>query len=619
LLDYQPEAWRPSDSLAIEGEFRWYLTVRFPVIAIPELAKRALGDGPLYHAFLLGEVDDESVVWSGEFTPRPRKQGDVGTTQGDAGPGSNNWVLSGARTTTGAPIVASDPHIPFQAVSMWHEVHLSGGAFHVAGVCLAGLPGVMIGRNRKVAWGITNNICSLRDLYEEKTDPAHPGCYLYDGAWEKARTREETIQVRDAAPVRRTVVASRNGPIVDDLLPLPARATGPVSLRWLGFEPCGWMTALIQSNRAKTCNEFREALSPWQAPTFNLVFADADGHIGFQSVGRIPIRNKPERGYRPGWDPAHQWDGVIPFEGMPRLADPERGFVVTANNRVAPDDFPYPLAGAWSSGHRARRIRQSLQVNPKMSAKDCTLLQQDIHSGRAALGVPRLLNLIGDAEDEPTSQALGYLRDWDHSMDTESVAAAIFHVFFSHWCRVVASERFPAEQSAFVAANAGGLAIELLADDALGWFVLQDRVRAARRALVNALGELGEKLGPDMAQWTWGRLHTLNQKHYLSGRGDLGLLLDLSGLEMRGDGVTVCSSTPDASHQAWLGAGYRMVADLADPKQTLLAMEIAGASGHPGSPHYNDQIAPWERFEYHAISLAADKPSGGNVLVLVGK
>ena len=221
LLDYRPEPWRPVDCLLVLNEFRWYLTVRFPVIAVPELVKRAVGSGPLFREFTTGEADEESILHPGEYPPGRRRNADGGG--GEESPGSNNWVLAGGRTTTGSPVVASDPHIPFAAVSIWYQVVLCGGAFHVAGASLAGVPAVMLGRTPRVAWGITNNICSLRDLYQEKTDPAHPGCFLFDGKWEKARERQETIRVRGAADATFTVRASRNGPIVDDVLPPAAR------------------------------------------------------------------------------------------------------------------------------------------------------------------------------------------------------------------------------------------------------------------------------------------------------------------------------------------------------------------------------------------------------------
>ena len=611
LLDYRPEPWVPTDCLVIAGEFRWYLTGRFPVIVIPELVKRAVGDGALYRAFLQGEEDGESIV--------PAACGVAGNAAsggGGEGPGSNNWVLAGSRTVKGKPIVASDPHVPFGAVSIWHEVHLHGGAFHVAGVAYAGMPGVMIGRTERVAWGITNNICSLRDLYQEKTDPAHPGCFLYDGRWEPARQRQEVIRVKDAAPVVKTVRSSRNGPIVDEVLPAAAQDTGPVSLRWLGAEPCGWITALIGMNRAKNVDEFREATRPWSVPTFNLVYADADGHIGHQSVGRIPIRGIPERGYRPGWDPAHQWDGVIPFEGMPHQADPARGYIVTANNRLAADDYPYPLSGTWSSGHRARRIRESLEAKRRWSPDDCCTLQQDIRSGRAAECVAPLVAALAEDADSRIRKAVETLRTWDYCLEPDGAGGAIFNAFFVHWTRAITMARLTSAAAELALANAGGLATALLSEDEVRWFAKGDRRDAMRAALIAAIDDLTKRLGPDPASWKWGRLHTLVQKHFLSGIGELGTLLDRSGIPVRGDMTTVCSTTPDANYAAHMGASYRMVADLADPRMPLRAVDVAGVSGHPGSPHYDDQIALWSAGEYHEFRLDGQTAAAGPALRL---
>lgn len=618
LLDYEPAPWTITDTLAVVTEFRWYLTGRFPVIAIPELVKRAVGDGPLYRDFIGGEADNESILLAGEYPSGPRWTGDPGGAAGlDAG-GSNNWVLSAKRTRTGKPLVASDPHIPYYAGSIWHEVHLRGGTFNVAGVALAGMPAIMIGRSEGVAWGITNNICSERDLYQEKTDPAHPGCFLYDGRWEPARERHVDILVREPDGrlkcVRKTVRSSRNGPIVDELLPAAARGTGPVSLRWLGTEPCGWLRAMLDMNRAGDCARFREAARPWLVPTFNLVFADTAGATGMQSVGRIPLRKIRERGYRPGWDPAHQWQGTIPYDAMPQLTNPERGYVVTANNRVAADDFPYPLAGCWAAGYRHGRLRDRLTSQDKWSREETGKLQMDTHSGRAAACVPALLRVLSKEQDPRLERALARLGDWDFRIDTESAPAAIFNVFFQHWCHAVTAERLPKGQAAFAAALAGAAAVRLLHEDAHGWFRKTDRTHAIRTALNAALDDLTGRLGPDLDRWTWGGVHTLLQKHTLSDRGDLGTLLDLSGLPVPGDGTTVCAGTHDAQFRSYLGAGYRMVADLADPRAGLWSVEVAGASGQPESPHYADQIEPWSAGQLHYLPLTG--PVDGDVLTL---
>jgi penicillin amidase len=605
LLGDRPAPWTAADSLVVLGDFRWYLTGRFPVICSPELAKRALGgDGPLYRAFLRGEADDESIVPPGAYPAKPGGVEPLPSGAGGDGPGSNNWVLAGRRTTTGKPVVASDPHIPFQAVSIWHEVVLRGDATKAAGIALAGVPGVMIGRNERVAWGVTNNICSLRDLYQERTDPAHPGCFLFDGRWEPARERVETIAVKGGEPVTFTVRSSRNGPVVDAVLPPAARHTGPVTLRWGGHLPCGWLTSLLRGQVARTADEFRNALEPWRVPTFNLVFADADGHIGHQTTGRLPLRAVAERGYRPGWEPKHQWAGFIPFEGLPRQADPARGFVVTANNRLAADDFPYPLSSTASGGHRARVIRTEIEARPTMSADDCKQLQMNTLTLRGVECVPPLLALLEGDTDPRVREAVGHLRAWDCRSEPDRVGATLFHVFFARWCRVACAERFPADQVELVAGFVGGLATSLLHADDVGWFHKSDRREAVLGAFRAALDEITGRLGPDMDAWTWGRLHTLQQKHFLSGRGDLGALLDCCGHPVHGDGTTVHSSTSDAAHGAYLGAGYRMVADLADARQRIWAVESGSTSGHPGSPHYDDQIAPWFAGEFHELALA---------------
>lgn len=694
LLGYRPDPWRPEDCLAIEGEFRWYLTGRFPVIVIPELAKRTLGDGPLYEAFLLGESDTEAILPSGSYPASRNGSQPVGKSVGDpdGAAGSNNWVVSGKLSQSGLPLLASDPHIAFGAVSCWHEVHLCGGSFNVTGMTYAGIPAVMFGRNRQVAWGCTNNICSVRDLYQERTDPAHPGCYLNDGRWEPGREVVETIAVKGQSAVQKTIRYSHNGPIVDEILSPLAQRTGPVALKWLGAFPCGWLTALLQMDRASTTTEFRDATSPWHVPTFCLVFADTQGHIGYQCTGRIPIRDVWERGYRPGWDPQHQWQGLIPFEQMPTLADPERGWIATANNRVAANDFPYPLSGTWLSGQRALRIRQMLTEpnaaavavpSPGFSRDDFVRMHQDALSMRAVTGLPRLLKTLAKAVESSAEsyrrqvnglrsmedrakrpnvkataalverlkekytpaeaermvetktsqsaeheseliktmihelelkraanirvrQAFTYLAAWDCRIEPDRVGASLFNMFFTHWCKGVASQRFDEETAAFVSGAIGGLALELLAEDRFGWFFNDDnRIAAIMKAFEGALDALTKQCGDNMLNWNWGRIHTVQQKHALTARGDLAKLLDRGGLPVKGDGLTVCNTGNDPNWGASMGAGYRMIADLADEQGGLWAIDAGGESGHPGSPHYDDQLADWITAQYHYISLDA--------------
>lgn len=623
LLDYQPEPWSPIDCLTIEGEFRWYLTGRFPVIVLPELAKRALGDGPLYRAFLQVERDDESILPPGSYAKSRCGAQPIGQAANDpdAGQGSNNWVVAGKRTATGKPLLASDPHIAFDAFSCWYEVHLQGGSFHVAGVSYVGMPGVLFGRNERVAWGCTNNICSQRDLYQEKTDPAHPDCFLFDGKWEPARKREEIIKVKGGQPVQKTIRFSRNGPIVDEVLPPLARNTGPVSLKWLGAYEGGWLTALLGMDRAKSADEFRTALKPWHVPTFSVVFADVDGHIGYHSTGRVPIRNAWERGYRPGWDPEHQWQGLIPFEGMPQWSDPERGWIATANNRPAPEDFPYPLSGTWSDGLRATRIREMLDGKTGFAYKDFARMQQDALSLRAARCVPALLTALADNSDKRIVEAIEHLRKWDCRMEPDRIGGSIFDVFFSYWARAVAAERFDKDTAALLCGGVNGLSASLLSDDTVGWFGKGRRDAALINALTSAIQYLTDRLGPDMSQWQWGKIHILTLKHIMSGRGDLGQLLDHGGVPVPGDAQTVCNTGLGAQYESRMGATYRLVADLSTSPPELMAVDSQSQSGHPGSPHYRDQLPTWLKGEHHRFVLdgKGKSASGGTRLVLEPK
>jgi penicillin amidase len=611
LLAYQPEPWSPVDCLTIEVEFSWYLTGRFPVIVIPELAKRVLGHGPLYRAFVRAEEDEESILPLGSYPRTSCGTQPVGVAASDleAGQGSNNWVVNGTRSNTGKPLLASDPHIAFDAVSCWYEVHLCGGSFNVVGAAYVGMPAVLFGRNERVAWGCTNNICSQRDLYREKTDPAHPNCFLYDGRWEPARQREELIGVKDCEPVRKTIRYSRNGPVVDEVLPPIARQSGPLALKWLGAYGRGWLSALLTMNQARSAEEFRAALAPWHVPTFNMIFADVDGHIGYQATGRIPIRKVWERGYRPGWDPEHQWQGLVPFEGMPRLADPERGWIATANNRPAPDDFPYPLSGTWSDGLRARRIRQMIEAKDTLSTNDFAAMQQDALSLRAVRCLPGLLKVLGSSPEPRHEEVVGQLRVWDYRIEPDRVGATIFEVFFTHWCRLVVRERFEEETESFVAGAANGLSAALLTEDSVGWFPAGKREQAILEGMTTALEWLTARMGPDLAQWNWGKLHVLTLRHILSGRGDLDQLLDHGSLPVPGTMNTVCNTGLKPDYAAGLGANYRLIADLNTSPPGLWAVDSQSQSGHPGSPHYDDQLQTWIRGDHHYLPLERGEAS----------
>ena len=620
ILDAKPRLWTPIDSIACEVEFQWYLTGRFPIICIPELVRRALGDTPLYEQFICGEAENEAILPTGSYAPIPSSQFDpIGEvfTPPDEGIGSNNWAVAGNRTTSGAPMVASDPHIAIDANSCWYEARLKCPEYDVAGMAYVGMPALMFGRTPGVGWSITNNICSLRDLYQETTSDEHPGCYLFDSQWVKSTKRTEVISVKGQGNHVETVTLSHNGPIVDSILPSAARHTGPVSIRWVGMSGGGWLTSLLQMNRANTVAELHEAMRPWHVPTFCVVSGDSNGNIGLKATGKIPRRNSYHRSYRDGSAPQHQWQGYIPFDEMPELINPECNWIRTANNRTAANDYPHMLSGCWSSGHRAQRIREMLESHQgKFALDDFVQMQNDVISGRAQECTPKLLNALSSESDPEILRAISFLQGWNGSIDVDSIAATIFNVFFTLWQMRVAREHIPEEQLELVGNAAGGIASRLIDEDAVGWFQKDDRQRAVSETFKAAVELLSSRFGNEMETWQWGKLHILTKSHPLSRIGDLGELLNHAPISVKGDMVTVGNTGQGPDWTSTSGAGYRLIHDMGTNPPCMWAVDGQGQSGHPGSPHYNDQQHDWLNAGYHQIVLSeAPDPTASQFVI----
>jgi penicillin amidase len=354
-------------------------------------------------------------------------------------------------------------------------------------------------------------------------------------------------------------------------------------------------------------------------PNFSIVYGDVDGRIGYQAAGRIPIRDVYERGYRPGWDPRHQWQGLVPFDGMPQVIDPPRGWVATANNRPAPDDFPYPLAGTWSEGMRHARIREMFDAKSKYTQDDYVAMQQDSVSLRARRGVPHLLPII---EKGLRKEIVATLAAWDFRMEPDSIAATIWEFFFAHWMKVVVDARFEGEVARLLPGGVAGLAAALLEHDSIGWFPQGEREKGIVRAFMKGLDAISKRLDQKTGDfedwnyriegWQWGRIHTLPLRHYLSGRGDLAQLLDHGGIPVKGNAHTVCNTGIGHHYEARSGPGYRLIADLTKPG--LHAVDGQSQSGHPGSPHYRDQLDDWISGRYHYIALDAAEASKAAVV-----
>lgn len=411
MLGYEPEPWRPVDSIAVQRRWWWYLTGRLHVLYTPELVRTGIGDGARYDAFYTPDAPVTYIVPPGAYDPTPAwPDGAVAALCDVVGGapdavGSNNWAVAGALTASHTAMLASDPHVYYTIPPEWYEAHLHGAGYDAVGLAYPATPGLVIGRTPDISWGITNNICLQRDLYLERTDAAHPDAYWHDGAWVTMPTVNEQIAVQGERPHHLTVRFTARGPVVDHLVPPEARPTQLwhgeargeqlLALRWVGAEMSDETQCMLDLARATTVDEARASLRDWRCPTWNLGLADSTGKIGYQCVGTLPLRGRPVLGYRVGEEPLDAWRGYIPFDGLPALDDPPRGWIASANNPTAPPDFPYPLGGTWTPEDRAPRIERLLAATNPHSLETFRALQTDVYSGRAARGLPALLAALG--------------------------------------------------------------------------------------------------------------------------------------------------------------------------------------------------------------------------------
>lgn len=604
LLEYEPEPWAPADSLAVLRAFWWQLTGRFQIICLPEMVRRLLGEGPLFEALFQTEGGQETIWPRGVPYPDLPRWGTGSEEEplvADGGaPGSNNWVVGPSRTEHGAPLLASDPHVPIVIPSVWYEAHLAGGALEAAGATYVGVPGIFFGRNREVAWGLTNNISLLRDLYLEEIDPAQPTRYRRPEGWKELVTRRETIRVRGGADVELEVQELDHGPIVSDILPAFARTGEVVSVRWVGREPTEELEAMLGYARAASVPEFRQHLRKWFCPTFNWVIADRGGEIGYQLTGKLPLRREEKCEYRRGSDPRDQWVGYVPFEALPATGEPPEGWLGSANNIVA-TDWPYPLSGTWPSDYRMQRLVGALNEPGQLSREAMESLQYDSLSPRAVeWSEPAVAALREAGVADPL---LDEIAAWDDRYTVDSRAAVVFESFFVAWARQVLTLRLPPELLNYLFPSSIGLVEQLWLGDPNGWFEdAEARLSALRTAWFEALTWLEGNLGADRDTWHWGQAHVLVLRHPLGTTPLLRELFQRGPVPHPGTWNTINNSLydPNRLFETSSGVSYRLLVDMAGRTQ---AITPGGQSGHAGSPHYDDQLSLWATGGYHPLEL----------------
>jgi penicillin G amidase len=576
-LDYAPEPFAVRDVVAIARGIWWSLNGRIDRIVAAEAA-RFLPEA-FRGLYLTPEASENRVL-----------QCAAGT---DDATGSNNWALHGSRTPTGKPVLCGDPHQPFWVPSTWYEYALHGPEDDAAGAGHPGFPGMWWGSNGTTAWAITNNMASTRDLYAEEIDPRDSRRYRDGDAWREFTERNVSIKVRGAVAHALTIRSTVRGPVANALVPpLDAAGDPPLSLRWVGMEHIDDIRASIAIARARDWVGFRAALRDWSVAIFNFVYADADGHIGYQMAGRVPIRGRVVPGFRDANAVADQWQGYIPFDDLPHMYDPPSGYVASANQRIVPDDWKQPIYGAYSQGHRGVRLAQALGNPAAMDTPANIGLQNDVKNCRAERLCPHILRHLAGAL--ATFEWL--FGDWDYRYSLTSTAPTLFEAFMALWQREVIGQHLPGRLLDLTHQQTG-LGSSLLEDPTISYFA--DGTTAHVVAVAQrTLAALQSRLGSDEASWQWGRLH---QAHWRHPVGDAEF--DIGPREVDGGSHTLRNTGGELPpHSANSGAEYRIVVDFATP-DSFLAVQNIGNSGVPGDPHYRDQFEPWLRGEYHVVHL----------------
>jgi penicillin amidase len=628
-LGYEPAPWTPIDSIAILRRWWWYLTGRLHVLWVPEVIRTQLGDDLAAH-YYTPDAPIGTIVPPGFYDPEPRWPALPGSdldrrAGGDfSGHGSNNWTIAPSHSATGGALLASDPHVFFTLPMDWYEYRLKGAGYDVYGLAYPGQPGLFFGRNRQVAWGITNNICLQRDLYEETINPDDPNQYRSGDGWVNVEQRISTIAVKGMGTVEHITRYAHGRPVVDHLVPeaaMPAALRGTtgrsLSLAWTGLQPSDEIKAALDLNRSTTIHEARAAYEPWKTPTFNIMLADAHGQIGYQTIGAIPLRATPKLGYRDANNPDDRWQGAIPFDGLPRMTDPERGWIASANNQTAPDDFPYPLAGAWTPEDRYPRIVDLMEARAPHSLDSMHTMQVDVHTARGLAAARGITAAITTPATDAERAAIAALNAWDGELTTDTIAGTVYNVFFERWHKRVMRERFPEERFPFAIDSGNGLSGSLLHANTGEWFTDDHaRLQAIRETFTESVAWIVDTLGSDPAGWAWGNLHTLGGIHPAAQTPLQRHFFNLPYLPHQGGTSTVRNAGYGlgAPFITKSGGNYRFVADLGNG--AAQAIVWPGNSGEPGSAHYADQVQTFLEDGIYDIPFGNDLPEGETITLI---
>jgi penicillin amidase len=643
ILGIKAEPWTIADSVAVEANVvlalndSWYFKYTRALILArigPSLTAMLFPAYPAQNPTLFSTANSkaESSALSVGNTPdaafldaTENGMAALHTLLGNIGStlGSNNWVVDGTKTTTGKPLLANDPHLAISVPSTWYEVALHSGNFNVIGFSLPGVPGIVIGHNATIAWGVTDVGADTSDLYIEQLDPQHhPGQYLYDKHWLPLQTHQETILVRDQSqPVTITVAATRHGPILNYALDdLKQYAT--VSIKWTLLQPAYHPFNFLQLDMATNWSQFSSAVSTISL-CLNFVYADTSGNIGYRMSGLLPIRSQDNRTLPvDGSTTAHEWQGFFPPHQMPTLFNPPSHVIVTANNRIVPDNYPIYIATDWDSGYRAQRITDLLTAMPRLSIADYERMQADVYAIPASILTPYFIAAGQNTHDSVTALAVQLLKQWNYTLSRNSIGATIYEMTTSALLRkmldpLLGAHLYSIYQMNYTDSGFFTFLINVVRSPQHAFFAtaVGNTTNAQRDALIacamhDTIQHLQKRYGSDPNLWKWGKMHQAHFVHPLSNVYPLNFLFGKTQLQRPGDNETINIGGDDnftaAHYTQQTLSSMREIIDLSNLDNSLWII-TTGESGQPLSEHYMDLNPLWDQNQYQTMVFSSQQ------------
>lgn len=625
LLGHTPETWQPADSTSWGKLIGWYLAANWESEFLRGQIVQRLGTEKTSELEIGSEKAWAVILDAGQALAG---QAGVDATRPFTGPhagegvGSNNWVIHGTRTATGKPLLANDMHLELSAPAIWFENHLVSGELDVTGITFPGVPFVVAGHNQHVAWGYTDGMSDVQDLYTERLRPSieHGWEYEFMGQWLPAVVRKEEIRIKGGKSAIEEVVLTQHGPVINQLFKDAFPDVQLMALRWTSLEPENIIKGIYLMNLARDCQEFRQALRYFDSPSQNTVYADTQGNIAYSLTGKIPIRARGDGSVpSPGWTGEYEWKGYIPFEELPYLYNPPSGYVATANNVIHRSDFPHTISRDFTVSDRAGRIVEMIEA---ISQVDIPYIQK-MHFDQVSLSARILARHLGVLEvSEPDLKDITQqMRAWDGKLEAGSHLATVYEATLRQAISLLLNyhlgelgERTQGKGivSGLWPHHSWEWFIRLLDQPDSPWFNLgkgEQRDEVLRLALRQAVDFLKQEIGPDPKDWAWGKLHRLTFGHVLGRQKPLDLVFNLGPYRIGGDGSTIwAAGTSQSKLDAPVRGGppFRFIADLGDLDHCC-GILVPGQSGHLASRHYVDGIQPWFKAVYHPMLFRRDE------------